>query len=143
VFCHQFLRSGPSSTGIKFPKPVANSKTNDDDEDDDMFYNENLFKEMAKKIAELEHEKSVAKSDDDAEFIQTKINEMTQFMEETKAEYEAMDLDIDGEKQGQKRTWDSSDNSASGEQSGMKQYFTSKGKAFMKFLSKDDDLDEF
>ena len=103
-------------------------------EDDENFYSTGLFDEMEKKLAELESMKNtMAERNEDTAFIDERIEELKTFMQETKDEYEAMELD-DGNNR--KRTRDAGGSAAS-ESPSMKEYFTSKGQKFQDFLHDD------
>jgi hypothetical protein len=105
----------------------------DDDEED--FYSTGLFDDMEKKLVELETTRNtMAGQNEDTSFINERIEELRIFMQETKDEYEAMELD-DGSNR--KRTRDGAGGRASEPPTSMKEYFTSKGQKFQDFLHDD------
>lgn len=104
--------------------------------DDEKLYSTGLFDEMEKKLGQLESmRKTMAKQNEDTAFIDERIEELKSFMQETKDEYEAMELD-DGKNR--KRTRDA-DGSATSELlvASTKEYFTTKGQKFKDFLHDD------
>jgi hypothetical protein len=105
------------------------------DADEENFYSTGLFGEMDKKLVELEiMRNTMAGQNEDTSFIDERIEELRIFMQETKDEYEAMELD-DGANR--KRTRDGAGGSASEPPTSMKEYFTSKGQKFQDFLHDD------